>query len=327
MVLPGTVYSGASPRGRRNRPGQHALDERARCISAWAEEPRRPCASPPCLRVHLRVGGGTAGARELRSGPRVHLRVGGEPSPCRRHASRCRVHLRVGGGTPGRCGTASSATGASPRGRRNPGRVADDAHDLGCISAWAEEPSAGAAARGRCAVHLRVGGGTPKMRPLFDGMSGASPRGRRNRRRGPAPCLFGGCISAWAEEPPVRAARRDARGVHLRVGGGTPIVGTPDVIGRGASPHGRRNRVAAADRPADGGCISAWAEEPSRRGAVSGTRGVHLRVGGGTAVDRGAVRAEHGASPRGRRNRHRETSRPSAEGCISAWAEEPRVGQ
>ncbi len=54
---------------------------------------------------------------------------------------------------------------------------------------------------------------------------------------------------------------------------------------------------------------------------------MHLRVGGGTCCSRSASRGSAGASPRGRRNR----ARPAAYGlvvrCISAWAEEPAIGQ
>ncbi len=74
----------------------------------------------------------------------------------------------------------------------------------------------------------------------------------------------GGCISAWAEEPPSRARTRADRPVHLRVGGGTAWQPQTGPQMAGASPRGRRNLAALRLHRGCVGCISAWAEEPMR---------------------------------------------------------------
>ncbi len=217
-----------------------------RCISAWAEEP-----------------------------PSEHPR--GRTAP---------VHLRVGGGTDTGGQVTRPDPGASPRGRRNPGRDRGHACDHGCISAWAEEPLRATHRHPSRWVHLRVGGGTVSASVLTVLTTGTSPRGRRNRWRREHASHVRGCISAWAEEPRAPMAGGARSTVHLRVGGGTSSVSFRGAGSGGASPRGRRKRV---------GCISAWAEEPSgtRRRRRSPT--VHLRVGGGTP--RGTPPA--GRPPRG----------------------------
>ncbi len=196
------VDTGASPRGRRNLRERRVSRERARCISAWAEEPRRRTRARRPPRVHLRVGGGT---REI-----------SEPI--------------------------SRVEGASPRGRRNQGRRRRAAGERGCISAWAEEPRQQRRGLDPRRVHLRVGGGTDDTASLSASTWGASPRGRRNPSYRSVIACLAGCISAWAEEPArrLRGARRDR--VHLRVGGGTCSSRARRSTTRGASPRGRRNR-------------------------------------------------------------------------------------
>ncbi len=70
-------------------------------------------------------------------------------------------------------------------------------------------------------------------------------------------------------------------------------------------------------------CISAWAEEPCTIARAARSRRVHLRVGGGTFDGSEKWSTQRGASPRGRRNRHRAERPHERRGCISAWAEEP----
>ena len=91
----------------------------------------------------------------------------------------------------------------------------------------------------------------------------------------------------------------------------------------GASPRGRRNHNRCANAIHTMRRISAWAEEPpcdrlhARRGPA------HLRVGGGTLLNRRLSWPESGASPRGRRNLFLNACAPLVERRISAWAEEP----
>ncbi len=255
----------------------------ARCISAWAEE----------------------------------------PSVRRRPDSHSRVHLRVGGGTRATRGLEALRRGASPRGRRNRWPRSSSASRDGCISAWAEEPCETLHASCSARVHLRVGGGTERARRRLVVTKGASPRGRRNPLPRVASRARARCISAWAEEPADRSASSRLARVHLRVGGGTPHASIFVVPGMGASPRGRRNRWEPSRDPLRDGCISAWAEEPHADLRRDDAAPVHLRVGGGTRVALTHSAAATGASPRGRRNPRATRARAPADGCISAWAEEP----
>ncbi len=151
------------------------------CISAWAEEPPSTSPSWPGASVHLSVGGGTRSRA-----PETSLRAG-----------------------------------ASPRGRRNQRNEAVRLDCDGCISAWAEEPSARCGRSRTTRVHLRVGGGTAVTSGDVALGYGASPRGRRNRPSRWAVQLYTGCISAWAEEPTPLGSTSWRFRVHLRVGGGT----------------------------------------------------------------------------------------------------------
>ncbi len=242
--MEGLAYrqSGASPRGRRNPRASARPTLRARCISAWAEEPRASSA----------------------------------------RVTRAAVHLRVGGGTSPRAAPLSSRRGASPRGRRNPPVAAGQSPQCRCISAWAEEPQQAPARRRGREVHLRVGGGTDVVMDLLGYFIGASPRGRRNRERVQHLRLRLGCISAWAEEPGRNFVSTTRCTVHLRVGGGTRRRGRDVDRREGASPRGRRNRIPRGQADQLRRCISAWAEEPKRGRSRIARFPVHLRVGGGT---------------------------------------------
>ncbi len=274
------------------------------------------------------------------------------------------AHLRVGGGTRGARGSDAVAPGASPRGRRNPGAGVHLPLADGRISAWAEEPTSRSTRSPTRRAHLRVGGGTATepVRVICGG--GASPRGRRNLLVCRALEMGQRRISAWAEEPQRSRGSQPARRAHLRVGGGTmaavaevlsmvgasprgrrnpstelvrrvrerrisawaeepaaaPLVAS---VGCGASPRGRRNPKMLGSRPFSSRRISAWAEEPSARKRGRRGPGAHLRVGGGTQ-SRVRVDGHHaGASPRGRRNPSQTLAQDVLERRISAWAEEP----
>ncbi len=81
------------------------------------------------------------------------------------------------------------------------------------------------------------------------------------------------------------------------------------------------------DGTAGGRCISAWAEEPVATGPMVAADPVHLRVGGGTQIEAGVSVVISGASPRGRRNLDNLLTAVAAQGCISAWAEEPALSE
>ncbi len=216
---------GASPRGRRNPTSSSSKESAARCISAWAEEPKKARGASAKRAVHLRVGGGTPAARRV----------------------------------------TRPARGASPRGRRNRCDLRSISAAARCISAWAEEPATRPASTTRKAVHLRVGGGTCRTNVTIRPKCGASPRGRRNLGDATSGHMSPRCISAWAEEPPYAPPYRVTIQVHLRVGGGTRTPSSASSAAIGASPRGRRNRAIDAATIDGERCISAWAEEPTPR--------------------------------------------------------------
>ena len=71
--------------------------------------------------------------------------------------------------------------------------------------------------------------------------------------------------------------------------------------------------------------IPAWAGEPAAYYILLEVNRVYPRVGGGTVQPQGAIRLEHGLSPRGRGNQSPRSSRGSCArmGSIPAWAGEP----
>ncbi len=214
---------GASPRGRRNLGKTLIASITSGRISAGAEEPISRWASSTTGRAHLRGGGGTE----------------------HRHRA------------------AEGVQGASPRGRRNPARRAPQPARPGRISAGAEEPTRRAERQRERGAHLRGGGGTaPRSEPSAR-RCGASPRGRRNpvQVRGSAPAP--GRISAGAEEPAAQRWIMSWAGAHLRGGGGTHGGSQQLQRCQGASPRGRRNRLATSIGSWRKRRISAGAEEPS----------------------------------------------------------------
>ena len=131
---------GASPRERRNLGWIHSCEERARRISARAEEPNT---------ISSRLWGIWA-------------------------------HLRASGGTHRRNHFTRIETGASPRERRNHGANDRHEHTVRRISARAEEPLTSTERRECGKAHLRASGGTAQRSACIYRSGGASPRERRN---------------------------------------------------------------------------------------------------------------------------------------------------
>ena len=285
IARPGDAHvdQGASPRERRNHAGDTAVEEALGRISARAEEPLESDAQNPTFRAHLRASGGTT------------------PAP------------------PG----ASRSAGASPRERRNPRTLVNEAEKMRRISARAEEPANRVPSRQRLAAHLRASGGTLPGAMLASQSRGASPRERRNRHKRRRISRQRGRISARAEEPITVWRSHAQQEAHLRASGGTTELSVPLAVTQGASPRERRNPLHRAVRLVGSRRISARAEEPEARLPSRYSLPAHLRASGGTASLLRGARSEQGASPRERRNLLRRLPGLAEERRISARAEEP----
>ena len=133
-----------------------------------------------------------------------------------------------------------------------------------------------------------------------------------------------GSIPAWAGEPVWIFGRCLRQPVYPRVGGGTVKEPLTDMIAQGLSPRGRGNPQYPPPLGSRMRSIPAWAGEPGRPRGIFSKATVYPRVGGGTLMDRQAIGAEGGLSPRGRGNLQCACPVPLLWGSIPAWAGEPR---
>ena len=226
----GTAYTmdvalyriGLSPRGRGNHSGPIGAGRRAGSIPAWA----------------------------------------GEPWSSGRSTSRTRVYPRVGGGTETTVLVWDGSQGLSPRGRGNRGGAGGARPPGGSIPAWAGEPFEFHPTSVMPTVYPRVGGGTLEFPAHGVRYVGLSPRGRGNPLLPLKIDIRIGSIPAWAGEPASRDAKRQAKRVYPRVGGGTRRRLRGALVTVGLSPRGRGNRRRPGRIYARRRSIPAWAGEP-----------------------------------------------------------------
>ena len=213
-----------------------------------------------------------------------------------------RVYLRVCGGTHAGRDVVSPAPGLSPRVRRHHPEREVEAFRRGSISACAEAPGTGRSPHTGRRVYLRVCGGTRTAKHPFRQERGLSPRVRRHHVSVMTFIDEEGSISACAEAPGSSRWLGAARGVYLRVCGGTMLLCSSMRFFPGLSPRVRRHprrRLRLRRRPRS---ISACAEAPSRGSWRGWRRGVYLRVCGGTYLGRHSTSGKLGLSPRVRRH-------------------------
>ena len=238
-------YLGLSPRGRGNHNRPIQTDTGLGSIPAWA----------------------------------------GQPKPELREPSRKRVYPRVGGATLSPAVDAAAPGGLSPRGRGN--RIWVEIHHphLRSIPAWAGQPAARRANRGKSRVYPRVGGATPWNLVEFEYAEGLSPRGRGNLRDCPEWPRVAGSIPAWAGQPRLPLPTSSGAGVYPRVGGATTHPRPKANCGKGLSPRGRGNLGNSAPPRPLVRSIPAWAGQPATRSTPSPPREVYPRVGGATLYE------------------------------------------
>ncbi len=121
----------------------------------------------------------------------------------------------------------------------------------------------------------------------------------------------------------MRSGKRLAPWVYLRARGGAQPGRMILVDDGGLSPRTRRNRLLGQIAIPDRGSISAHAEEPRRSPSARFPDRVYLRARGGTRLCSHASPSRQALSPRTRRNPTIHASNKSANGSISAHAEEP----
>ena len=155
---------GLSPRMRGNLMARQGSSTSRRSIPAYAGEPAG--ARHRCHRagVYPRVCGGTVGANRCKGcrrglsprmrGNHLHRRnqrrhtgsipaYAGEPRRTGGWDGLCLVYPRVCGGTAGKCQSATTLRGLSPRMRGNLARIQQPVSQLGSIPAYAGEPPRG----------------------------------------------------------------------------------------------------------------------------------------------------------------------------------------
>ena len=222
------LFTGLSPRTRRNRETEGRFNGCSRPISANAEEPK---ADRPPARHHwayLRERGGT----------------------------RTGIHCKL------------CAEGLSPRTRRNLLFGSIFIGIPGPISANAEEPNRYLLIFWAKRAYLRERGGTAARAQTGICKAGLSPRTRRNLLLTPEPRGAVGPISANAEEPITQDTQSGLIRAYLRERGGTCFAGCYCLCIKGLSPRTRRNPCRSAAELVEFGPISANAEEPLRSNSL-----------------------------------------------------------
>ena len=254
--------AGLSPRGRGNLPHRLVPQGGYRSIPAWAGKPRSGRLTFPRRKVYPRVGGETPSSRQQqpidrglsprgRGNPRKNQAErthpgsipawAGKPATSRCPPTTERVYPRVGGETVAVAELVDCRPGLSPRGRGNRAGPVPAVRDGGSIPAWAGKPRRTVAIPYPSRVYPRVGGETPKLRPIEHDSTGLSPRGRGNPVRRGRGRDGRRSIPAWAGKPAdVRRMGRPPT-VYPRVGGETAIPPTFSSPATGLSPRGRGN--------------------------------------------------------------------------------------
>ena len=194
-------------------------------------------------------------------------------------------------------------SGSSPRVRSRRRRLGRSPRPAGIISACAEQTDRSARGLIRSRDHLRVCGADDIVEASDSADKGSSPRVRSRLGKITTPRRPIGIISACAEQT-LRCVLQDyPTKDHLRVCGADPDHRTPDYARQGSSPRVRSRHVRVHNGSADGGIISACAEQTSGLRQGSHSRWDHLRVCG--ADGHGYCRADikTGSSPRVRSRR------------------------
>ena len=219
----------------------------------------------------------------------------------------------------------SRIEGLSPRGRGKlgPFPVLSDRH--GSIPAWAGETFPGCPTVNRPWVYPRVGGGNYRSHRRPPGHQGLSPRGRGKRIGRGLGQRINGSIPAWAGETEGRGAKRMARTVYPRVGGGNWLDAKGLAFAAGLSPRGRGKQVKVDDQTGQEGSIPAWAGETCGRDMPSAGLRVYPRVGGGNSSPRLRQPSARGLSPRGRGKLGRPATTTTWPRSIPAWAGETTI--
>src|SRR6266436_4516531 len=172
--------------------------------------------------------------------------------------------------------------------------------------------------------HPRAGGETVAAVFPTQVLSGPSPRGRGNRRRGVPDAGAVGTIPARAGKPAPpwdgAAWRRD----HPRAGGETSVWQRWPDDPSGPSPRGRGNLIFEAVTPLPHGTIPARAGKPRFLPAPFGRLRDHPRAGGETLASAPTTAPGTGPSPRGRGNRPGRVGHVDAVGTIPARAGKPK---
>lgn len=188
-----------------------------------------------------------------------------------------------GGGFARRLGEPNRRAGGYLRMRRKLHRPNAHFDARGPISAYAEETRCAHSRTGPETAYLRTRGGNQSSQSANYGQAGLSPPTRRKRTLTHDRADGHRPISAYAEETrkPRKAARH--RRVHLRARGGNAYKPSALRLMTGLSPPTRRKLETQIQQAADGGSISAHAEETSCTCSESARRGVYLRARGGNS--------------------------------------------
>ena len=176
-------------------------------------------------------------------------------------------------------------------------------------------------------VYLRVCGGTDGVTSDMARHVGLSPRVRRHPTDGAYVHRAHGSISACAEAPGYDTPLLSARGVYLRVCGGTRASCLSRTKVKGLSPRVRRHLLKTLPRRRAVRSISACAEAPGNTTPTTRTGWVYLRVCGGTSSCDLGSQGARGLSPRVRRHRCSVLRCRKERRSISACAEAPQATQ
>ena len=276
------LMQGSSPRVRSRHHAEVHVHDRLGIISACAEQTTASNNTRITHRDHLRVCGA-----DFQQGMQEEVRPGSSPRVRSRHRrpgqadhreriiSACaeqtrprtargaleRDHLRVCGADVSSSQAANSSPGSSPRVRSRL-RVSGAGH-VGerIISACAEQTSPRWTSVPAAGDHLRVCGADRGRLVRLQGGQGSSPRVRSRLSDDLAGRIDLRIISACAEQTMTIARCRYPDWDHLRVCGADPVDCRDDLQCLGSSPRVRSRLGKSPYHTAQGGIISACAEQ------------------------------------------------------------------